>query len=48
MALSLEVDQALKEFIRQSNFAVNGGVITDLDGTAVHEEHGRVYIPEPS
>lgn len=46
MALSVEVDQLLKLFLRESRFAASGGVITDLDGTAVHEEHGRVYIPE--
>ena len=47
MALSLEVEEALKKFYRESRFAGSGGVITDLDGTAVHEEHGRIYIPEP-
>lgn len=47
MALSLEIDQALKEFVRQTNFSVSGGVITDLDGTAVHEKDGKIYIPEP-
>jgi hydroxymethylpyrimidine pyrophosphatase-like HAD family hydrolase len=47
MALSLEVENALKQFFIQSRFAESGAVITDLDGTAVHEEHGRIYIPEP-
>ena len=47
MALSLEVENALKQFYRESRFAEAGGVVTDLDGTAVHEEHGRIYIPEP-
>jgi hydroxymethylpyrimidine pyrophosphatase-like HAD family hydrolase len=47
MALSLEIDQGLKEFVRQSRFATNGAVITDLDGTAVHEDQGRIFIPEP-
>ncbi len=47
MALSLEIDEALIEFFRQSDFAGSGAVITDLDGTAVHEEEGRVYIPQP-
>ena len=46
MALSLEVEEALKNFLRQSDFTTNGGVVTDLDGTAVHEEKGRIYIPE--
>lgn len=47
MALSLEVEEALKRFYRESRFAEVGGVVTDLDGTAVHEEHGRISIPEP-
>lgn len=46
-ALSLEVDELLKQFVQKSRFAANGGVITDLDGTAVHEEQGRIYIPKP-
>jgi len=37
----------LKHFFQQSRFAASGGVITDLDGTAVHEEQGRIYIPQP-
>lgn len=46
MALNAEVEAALKTFVRETDFTVRGGVITDLDGTAVHEEHGRIYIPE--
>ena len=46
MALSLDVEKALRDFLTQSQFKARGGVVTDLDGTAVHEEHGRVYIPE--
>ncbi len=46
MALSVDVDQLLKLFVRESRFAASGGVITDLDGTAVHEEDGRIFIPE--
>lgn len=45
MVLSLEVDATLQQFIAVSDFATLGGVITDLDGTAVHEEAGRIYIP---
>lgn len=45
--LALEVDGALKEFLAQSRFYQRGGVITDIDGTAVHEDAGRVYIPPP-
>ena len=47
MALNIEIEEALRAFVRQSGFAENGGVITDLDGTAVHEADGRIYIPEP-
>lgn len=46
MALNSEIEQVLKEFVQESQFAVNGGVITDLDGTAVHEKDGRIYIPD--
>jgi len=42
-----EFDAVLRKFLMQSRFAAEGAVVTDLDGTAVHEEHGRVYIPEP-
>lgn len=41
-----EYDAVLRRFLMQSNFAARGAVVTDLDGTAVHEEHGRIYIPE--
>lgn len=47
MALETDVDNQLKEFLQQSDFASRGGVVTDLDGTAVHEDRGRIYIPEP-
>src|SRR5215203_1775537 len=42
-----EFDAVLRNFLMQSRFVSDGAVITDLDGTAVHEEGGRVYIPEP-
>ena len=41
-----EVDTALQRFVRESAFAKSGGVITDLDGTAVHEYQGRIVIPK--
>ncbi len=47
MALNPEVVSALRGFVEDSAFIERGAVITDLDGTAVHEENGRVYIPEP-
>lgn len=42
-----EFDDVLRKFLMQSRFAADGAVITDLDGTAVHEERGRIFIPEP-
>jgi hydroxymethylpyrimidine pyrophosphatase-like HAD family hydrolase len=42
-----EFDAVLRKFLMQSRFAADGAVIVDLDGTAVHEDRGRVYIPEP-
>lgn len=41
------VTSAASEFFLRSGFAERGAVITDLDGTAVHEEQGRIYIPPP-
>lgn len=35
----------LRAFAEQSRFLTGGAVITDLDGTAVHEDQGRVTIP---
>src|SRR6185503_4094640 len=46
MALSAEVDTKLQEFIHQSTFATSGAVVTDLDGTAVHEFQGKTIIPK--
>jgi hydroxymethylpyrimidine pyrophosphatase-like HAD family hydrolase len=47
MTVDMAIDRQLREFLRSSRFATNGGVITDLDGTAVHEDRGRIFIPEP-
>jgi hydroxymethylpyrimidine pyrophosphatase-like HAD family hydrolase len=35
----------VRDFLRRSHFMERGAVLTDLDGTAVHELEGRVYIP---
>jgi hydroxymethylpyrimidine pyrophosphatase-like HAD family hydrolase len=35
----------VEDFLRRSRYMERGAVITDLDGTAVHEENGRVTIP---
>jgi hydroxymethylpyrimidine pyrophosphatase-like HAD family hydrolase len=34
----------LQRFLRDSRFAERGAVMTDLDGTAVHEREGRVIL----
>ena len=46
MALATEVNAQLESFVSQSSFEKLGGVITDLDGTAVHEYRGEVTIPK--
>lgn len=38
--------QQLQKFFNQSQFEECGGVITDLDGTAIHEFEGRFSIPQ--
>ena len=45
--LDPEVIAAVENFVNISGFASKGAVITDLDGTAVHEDQGRIYIPPP-
>ena len=47
MGLPVDIDEQLLEFLRQSHFVSRGGIVTDLDGTAVHEDRGHIYIPEP-
>jgi hypothetical protein len=47
MDLAAEAQETLQQFLDQSDFAHSGGVITDLDGTALHEDKGRIYIPKP-
>ena len=46
MPLSEEVVTKLQTFIQQSTFASSGSVVTDLDGTAVHEFQGKIIIPK--
>jgi len=36
----------LLDFMNGSDFCERGGIITDLDGTAVHEDDGRIVIPQ--
>ena len=47
MPISSDVSARLLDFHRNSHFAVRGGIVTDLDGTAVHERDGRIYVAEP-
>ena len=44
MNLSKEVASRVLAFHTQSEFAQRGGVITDLDGTALHEDAGRLFV----
>jgi len=46
MTISEEVEAKLQRFLRQSAFASEGVVVTDLDGTAVHEHQGKIVIPK--
>lgn len=46
MNLDRSIDQSLRDFVGNSDFSRGGAVITDLDGTAVHEREGRVVIPD--
>lgn len=46
MALSENQHHQLQLFFNQSKFEQCGGVITDLDGTAIHEYEGRYSIPQ--
>ena len=42
-----DMDGQLRDFLRASRFGTAGAVMTDLDGTAVHEDRGRIFIPQP-
>ena len=46
MVLNDEIEAKLKNFISSSSFSTAGAVVTDLDGTAVHEHQGRVVVPK--
>lgn len=40
------IEEVLDRFLGESKFVSDGAIITDLDGTAIHEDHGRIYIPK--
>jgi hydroxymethylpyrimidine pyrophosphatase-like HAD family hydrolase len=46
MALTESQQAQLQKFFNQSFFPEEGAVITDLDGTAIHEREGRYLIPQ--
>ena len=46
MTVAGEIDYELRAFLAEADFAGKGAIVTDLDGTAVHEFEGRVVIPE--
>jgi hydroxymethylpyrimidine pyrophosphatase-like HAD family hydrolase len=39
-------NEALRDFLAQSQFMSHGAIVTDLDGTAVHEFAGSIAIPK--
>ena len=46
MPISESIYNQLQSFFNKSDFNGKGGVITDLDGTAIHEYEGRYLIPQ--
>lgn len=44
MKLPKKIASRVLEFYQKSDFARRGGVITDLDGTALHEEGGKLSV----
>lgn len=46
MAISASQSAQLQQFFNHSKFDECGGLITDLDGTAIHEVEGRYSIPQ--
>jgi hydroxymethylpyrimidine pyrophosphatase-like HAD family hydrolase len=45
--VSQDVEEQLRQFLKQTAYASHGGVVTDLDGTCVHEDRGKITIPQP-
>jgi hydroxymethylpyrimidine pyrophosphatase-like HAD family hydrolase len=45
--MDIGIENQLRAFLRDSAFMGQGGIVTDLDGTVVHEDAGRVEIPVP-
>ena len=47
MVLNRQIENEIGDFAHKSAFLSHGGVVIDLDGTAVHENNGQVVIPRP-
>ncbi|MFL5328259.1 MAG: HAD family phosphatase [Gemmataceae bacterium] len=47
MPLAEPICTQVERFVRETQFAKTGAVITDLDGTAVLEDQGRCFVPPP-
>jgi hydroxymethylpyrimidine pyrophosphatase-like HAD family hydrolase len=43
---AFDSDALIERFLSECDFMRNGVVMTDLDGTAVHESEGRITIPK--
>jgi hypothetical protein len=46
MTLPAEIVSTLRRFRGRSRFVSRGGIVTDLDGTALHERGGRLSVAE--
>lgn len=46
MKLTPQQYQQLRDFFDKTNFSTAGAVITDLDGTAIHEYEGKYSVPK--
>lgn len=44
--LAADITRRIEAFVADSAFASTGGVVTDLDGTAVLQDGDRVYMPD--
>ncbi len=45
MPLDGQLLATLEAFVHSSRFTERGSIVTDLDGTAVHEDQGKIVIP---
>lgn len=46
MTLPAQIVSTLRRYRAESQFTARGGVVTDLDGTALSERDGRLYVAE--